>query len=65
MYGQTEASPRMSFLPPEMIETKIGSIGIPIQDGKFSLLKNSDDEEGELVYEGKNVCMGYAFDHMT
>ena len=63
MYGQTEASPRMSFLPPEMIETKIGSIGIPIQDGKFSLLKNSDDEEGELVYEGKNVCMGYAFDH--
>ena len=62
MYGQTEASPRMSFLSPELIETKAGSIGTPIQDGKFSLLKHKKDEEGELVYEGENVCMGYAFD---
>ncbi|OUX31806.1 MAG: hypothetical protein CBE24_04655 [bacterium TMED264] len=62
MYGQTEASPRMSFLPPKMIETKAGSIGTPIQGGKFSLLKDKNDEEGELVYEGENVCMGYAFD---
>ena len=62
MYGQTEASPRMSFLSPELIEAKAGSIGTPIQDGKFSLLKHKKDEEGELVYEGENVCMGYAFD---
>ena len=62
MYGQTETAPRMSFLSPEFIETKAGSIGTPIQDGKFSLLKQKNDEEGELVYEGENVCMGYAFD---
>jgi acyl-CoA synthetase (AMP-forming)/AMP-acid ligase II len=52
----------MSFLSPELIEAKAGSIGTPIQDGKFSLLKHKKDEEGELVYEGENVCMGYAFD---
>ena len=63
MYGQTEASPRMSFVPPEMIDTKAGSIGTPIQNGKFSLQKEDSNEEGELVYEGDNVCMGYAFDH--
>ena len=35
MYGQTEASPRMSFLPPEMIETKLGSIGIQFKMANF------------------------------
>ena len=68
MYGQTEASPRMSFLPPNMLETKSGSIGIPIEGGKFSIFNNKNHsifskyDEGELVYEGENVCMGYAFD---
>ena len=68
MYGQTEASPRMSYLPPNMLETKSGSIGIPIEGGKFSIFKDkyqskfSKHDEGELIYEGENVCMGYAFD---
>ena len=68
MYGQTEASPRMSYLPPSMLESKLGSIGIPIPGGKFSLIDYNEDViedlnlEGELIYRGKNVCMGYARD---
>ena len=68
MYGQTEASPRMSYLPSEMLQSKIGSIGIPIPNGKFYLVDNEHqivnepNIEGELIYEGENVCMGYARD---
>ena len=66
MYGQTEATARMSYLPYNKAITKNGSIGIPIPDGKFSLIDennrqiNEPDTIGELVYEGKNVSMGYA-----
>lgn len=66
MYGQTEASPRISFLPPEMLKNKIGSIGIPIPYGKLQI-QDSEGEtitktfcQGELVYQGPNVMMGYA-----
>jgi len=68
MYGQTEASPRMSYLPPSMVQQKPGSIGISIPGGKFYLIdKNhqiigSPHVEGELVYEGENVSLGYARD---
>ena len=30
MYGQTEATARMSYLPPEQASEKLESIGIPI-----------------------------------
>tara|TARA_B100000963_G_scaffold289151_1_gene258566 strand:- start:19025 stop:20431 length:1407 start_codon:yes stop_codon:yes gene_type:complete len=66
MYGQTEATARMSYLPCDQALSKIGSIGIPIPDGKFNLInENSKNIEktntvGELIYEGPNVCMGYA-----
>ena len=68
MYGQTEASPRMSYLPPSMVQQKPGSIGVSIPGGKFYLIdKNHQiigepDVEGELVYEGENVSLGYAKD---
>jgi acyl-coenzyme A synthetase/AMP-(fatty) acid ligase len=67
MYGQTEATARMSYLPPEFSLTKIGSIGKPIPGGRFELVdeKNAVIEQsnvtGELVYYGKNVSMGYAY----
>ena len=35
MYGQTEASPRISYLPPQNSRKKIGSIGIPIPDENY------------------------------
>jgi len=66
MYGQTEASARMSYLPHEYSITKLGSMGIAIPGGEFSLIDENGnnieepDKEGELVYMGKNVSMGYA-----
>lgn len=55
MYGQTEATARMSYLPWERAEEKYASIGIAIPGGKFSLA-----EDGELIYQGENVSLGYA-----
>lgn len=67
MYGQTEATARMSYLPLEMCLEKPGSIGIPIPGGTFLLQDEDGNEitgegiEGELVYQGDNVSMGYAY----
>ena len=55
MYGQTEATARMSYLPWENAEEKYASIGVAIPGGTFSLA-----EDGELIYRGPNVSMGYA-----
>lgn len=55
MYGQTEATARMSYLPWERAEEKYASIGIAIPGGRFELA-----EDGELIYYGPNVSMGYA-----
>ena len=66
MYGQTEATARMSYLPAEKSLEKSGSIGIAIPGGKFSLIGDDGGEitapetAGELVYYGDNVTMGYA-----
>lgn len=66
MYGQTEAAPRMSYLPFDKALEKYASIGIAIPGGKLSVRDVNDQEikapdtDGELIYEGPNVCMGYA-----
>lgn len=66
MYGQTEATARMSYLPWQNITDKTASIGVAIPGGKFSLIDaNGDtismpDTAGELVYHGDNVALGYA-----
>lgn len=66
MYGQTEATARMSYLPLDHALEKYASIGIAIPGGRFSLIdaegKLIEDPEvdGELVYEGPNVSLGYA-----
>ncbi len=66
MYGQTEATARMSYLPLEHALDKYASIGIAIPRGKFSLIDvngnaiKEPDVDGELVYEGPNVSLGYA-----
>lgn len=68
MYGQTEATARMSYLPNEHAEAKAGSIGIPIPGGRFHLEDGEGaeiteaDAVGELVYRGDNVAMGLAAD---
>ena len=66
MYGAAEATSRMGYLPPEKALEKKGSMGIPIPGGSFSLIDSNGQEitetnvTGELVYEGKNVTLGYA-----
>lgn len=66
MYGQTEAAPRISYLPPDLVEEFPGSIGKAIPGGELSLIDvngneiTEEDESGELVYSGPNVMMGYA-----
>lgn len=66
MYGQTEATARMSYLPWESAGEKAGSMGIAIPNGKFELLDadgqiiEESEVAGELVYYGDNVTLGYA-----
>ena len=66
MYGQVEATARMSYLPSAKAVSKAGSIGVAIPGGQL-WLEDQDghviDEAGvtgELVYQGANVSMGYA-----
>jgi acyl-coenzyme A synthetase/AMP-(fatty) acid ligase len=66
MYGQTEATARMSYLPAQRAIDKCGSMGIAIPGGEFWLQDEQgeriEDAEvvGELVYRGDNVTLGYA-----
>lgn len=66
MYGQTEATARISYLPPEQVLAHPDCIGVPIPAGRLSLRDDrgreiaAPDTPGELVYEGPNVMLGYA-----
>ena len=67
MYGQTEATARMSYLPSSMLSSKLGSIGVAIPGGMFSLdysaspiESHNGQQVGELIYTGPNVTPGYA-----
>jgi acyl-CoA synthetase (AMP-forming)/AMP-acid ligase II len=64
MYGQTEATARLTYLPPERLEEKLGSVGIPIQNVEVRIC----DEQGtplppsvvgEVCVRGPNVMAGY------
>ncbi len=56
MYGQTEATARISYVPPDRVRDKLDSIGRPIPGGKLAI----DPATRELVYRGPNVMLGYA-----
>lgn len=65
MYGETEATARISYVPHSVLPEKIGSIGIPIPGGAMSIFDEEKEItepniEGELIYKGNNVMMGYA-----
>ncbi len=68
MYGQTEATARISYLPVEDNVAKCDSIGVAIPGGELYLVDrfnrpiNHPGVDGELVYRGPNVMMGYAED---
>ena len=69
MYGQTEAAPRMAYLPPDRVLDHPECIGLPIPGGSFHLEDENGaaigqvDTPGDLVYSGPNVMMGYACEH--
>lgn len=64
VYGLTEASPRVSYLPPKLFNKKFGSIGIPI-DGVQMVLKDGCDNElsgknvGRLCVKSPGIMQGY------
>jgi acyl-CoA synthetase (AMP-forming)/AMP-acid ligase II len=68
MYGATEATARMAWLPPLLAADAPETIGIPIPGGSFTieplperpLVGPGEPEVGELVYRGDNVMLGYA-----
>ena len=64
MYGQTEATARLSYVPPELLDKKLGSIGKGIPNVKLRVLNQSGEEVhpgeiGEIAAEGENVTLGY------
>jgi acyl-CoA synthetase (AMP-forming)/AMP-acid ligase II len=62
MYGATEATARMAYLPPHLAADNPTSIGVPVPGGAFDIrsIDGLPDDVGELVYRGPNVMMGYA-----
>lgn len=66
MYGQTEATARIAYVPPQSLAENPQSIGIAIPGGRLWLADRDgkpierDNVEGELFYSGPNVMMGYA-----
>ncbi|ORU00527.1 Long-chain-fatty-acid--CoA ligase [Anaerovibrio sp. JC8] len=65
MYGACEATARMAYLPWEYAQDKAGSIGIAIPEGRLALMDDrgaeitASDIDGELIYYGDNVTLGY------
>ena len=65
-YGQSECTARMAYLPPEMALDKVCSIGIAEPGGQLSIVDDKGNEtfegeaQGEMVYRGENVTLGYA-----
>ena len=70
MYGQTEATARISYLDSNYTTIKMGSIGKAIPGGKLRIeyleAENAFglNDAGELIYSGPNVMMGYAQDRL-
>ena len=64
MYGQTEASARLAWLPPDRLRDKMGSVGIPVEGVQLAVAGADGEplgagEVGEVVARGDNVMLGY------
>lgn len=60
MYGQTEATARITIAPPKLLHEKIGAAGRALEGGELSIKDPDSLGCGEVVYRGPNVMMGYA-----
>ncbi len=70
MYGQTEATARLSYLPPELYETKKGSMGRGIPGVDLRVVNSNGEnvrpgETGEVIARGDNIMMGYYADEQS
>ncbi len=64
MYGQTEATARLSYLPPDRLQDKPGSIGKGIPGVELRVLNENGKpvapgERGEIYATGANISPGY------
>ncbi len=64
MYGQTEATARLTYLPQKMLVDKQGSVGIPISGVKLEIRDTEDNpvgvhSEGEVCVSGSSIMLGY------
>lgn len=61
MYGQTEATARIAYVPPDRLAEKVGTIGVAIPGGELWLEPvDGDAAAQQLHYRGANVMLGYA-----
>ena len=65
MYGQTEAGPRISYLPPDRALANPDSIGVQVAGVSVDLLDETGQPvapgtPGEMIVRGPSVMMGYA-----
>jgi acyl-CoA synthetase (AMP-forming)/AMP-acid ligase II len=64
MYGQTEATARLSYLPPHLLKSKLGSLGKGIPGVELRVVDYKGNavlpgKTGEIIARGKNVMNGY------
>jgi acyl-CoA synthetase (AMP-forming)/AMP-acid ligase II len=64
MYGQTEATSRLTWLPPDRLDEKLGSVGIPVDGVALKIVREDGSdadvgEPGEVRVRGANVMRGY------
>lgn len=64
MYGQTEATARLAWLPPDKLEEKSGAVGLPIPGVELEVRRENGErcdalEVGEVYARGPNVMLGY------
>ncbi|HEX4824864.1 MAG TPA: class I adenylate-forming enzyme family protein [Candidatus Polarisedimenticolaceae bacterium] len=64
MYGATEAAARLSYLDPQALPRKVGSIGKAIPGVELKILREDGTETevgevGEIVARGPNLMEGY------
>lgn len=70
MYGQTEATARLSYVPPQMLSEKLGSIGVAVPGVTLQIV-DADGQAlpaeaiGELRAAGANISPGYWCDPET
>jgi acyl-CoA synthetase (AMP-forming)/AMP-acid ligase II len=64
MYGQTEATARISCLPPDRLADKLGSAGLPLDNLELRIMDDMGQQiphgqTGEIWARGPSICAGY------